>query len=119
MITLPQLKELAKQNKIPFTCMNKDEIIALLIDKNIITPSDLLKSKIVELKEKHEAQTRYDYIKGIRNNPKRIEIFNKQTGETSIFPSKYKTARALKINPFYIKDGTIWKERYVIKVLCD
>ena len=47
MITLPQVKMLAKQNNISFTCLNKDEIIALLIDKNIIKTSDIFKQNIV------------------------------------------------------------------------
>ena len=35
MITLPQLKAFAKENNISCTYMNKDEIIAVLIDRNI------------------------------------------------------------------------------------
>jgi len=49
MITLPQLKVLAKQNKIPVTtcCLNKDEISKQLIDNNIITHFNLINPKIV------------------------------------------------------------------------
>jgi len=47
MITLPQVKMLAKQNNISFTGLNNDEIITLLIDKNIITTCDIFKQKIV------------------------------------------------------------------------
>ena len=121
MITLPRLKALAKQNNIRCTCLNKDEIIALLIVNNVITPADILKSKIVEKEptvEKHETnQGRYENLKGIRNNPKTVEILDAQTGETSVFTSTYKARRALGINPVYIKDGTIWKKRYEIKVV--
>ena len=45
MITLSQLKALAKQNKIRYTYLNIDEIIALLIDNNIITTSDIFDPK--------------------------------------------------------------------------
>ena len=121
MITLPRLKALAKQNNIHYACLNKDEIIALLIDNNVITPADVLKSKIVEKEptvEKHETnQGRYENLKGIRTNPKTVEILDAQTGETSVFTSTYKVRRAFGVNPRWIKDGKIWKERYMIKVV--
>ena len=121
MITLPQLKALAKQNNIRCTCLTKDEIIALLIERNIITTSDIFEHKIVDNKteepitRKYESK-KYEYLKGIRNNPKKVEVFDPQTGETSIYTSKYKAGRALGINPMYFKDATILKDRYVIKV---
>ena len=118
MITLSQLKALAKENNISCTYMNKDEILAVLIDRNIITTSDLLKPKIIiNVPAKPKASLEeYKYLKGIRNNPKRVEICNKQTGETSIFTSTYKARRELALSPTYIKDGAVWKDRYVIKV---
>jgi len=59
----------------------------------------------------------YEHLKGIRTNPKTVEVFDKQTGKTSIFPSIYKARRALGINPMYVKDGTIWKKHYEIQVM--
>ena len=121
MITLPQLKALAKQNKIRCTYLNKDEIIALLIDNNIITTSDIFDPKFVVNNEnpafKREVNiNKYKHLEGIRNNPKMVEIFDQQTGETSIYTSKYKAGRALKVCPVYFIDGTICKNRYKIKV---
>jgi len=41
--------------------------------------------------DKHEMnQGRYENLKGIRINPKTVEIFDTQTGETSVFTSAYK-----------------------------
>ena len=120
MITLPQLKALAKQNKIPFTCVKKDKLIEQLIDNNIITPFDLINPKIVVEPVKHNmVKNGYEHLKSrpIRTNPKTVEVFDKETGKTSIFPSTYKARRAFKISPTYIKDGTIWKDRYEIKVV--
>jgi len=121
MITLPQLKALAKQNKISCTYLNKDEIIALLKDKNIITTlDDIIDSKIEadndEPIKRNADKSNYEHLKGIRNNPKTVEIFDRQTDETSIFSSSYKVRRALKISPPCIKDGAVWKKRYEIKV---
>ena len=119
MIPLPQLKALAKQNKISFTGRNKYELIRLLIDKNVITPSDLVDPKfvVVEPVKKDIDQDRYEYLKEIKHNPKRVEIYDKETGETIIFPSIYKTSQSLGINTASIKDGRTWKKRYQIKVL--
>ena len=119
MINLPELKVLAKQNNLHYACLNKDEIIELLIDnKIIITPEDLLKSKIVPAVERREVEKgRYEYLKGIRNHPKTVEIFDRQTGETSVFTSTYKARRKFGVNPRWTKDGEIWKERYMIKVV--
>lgn len=122
MIKLSELKALAKQNNLHYTCLNKDEIIALLIDNNIInTPTDLLKSNIVEkesvVKKLEMNPGRYEYLKDIRNRPKTVEIHDRVTGETNVFTSTYKVRRAFGVNPRWIKDGKIWRERYMIKVV--
>jgi len=46
-----------------------------------------------------------------------VEIFDRQTGETSVFTSTYKARRKFGVNPRWMKDGKIWKERYMIKVV--
>ena len=56
----------------------------MIDNKIIITPEDLLKSKIVPAVERHDAEKgRYEYLKGIRNHPKTVDIFDIQTGETT------------------------------------
>jgi len=47
MITLDQLKVLAKENNMKCSYMNKDEIIELLLDEQIITTSDLRHPTVV------------------------------------------------------------------------
>ena len=119
MIKLPELKALAKQNNLHYTCLNKDEIIELLIDKKIIiTPADLLKSKIVPVVERREVEKGgYEHLKGIRTHPKIVEIFDRQTDETSVFTSTCKARREFDVNPRWVKDGKILRERYMIKVV--
>ena len=109
MITLPQLKMLAKQNNICYSNKNKDELIALLIDNKIIMS---LSPKVTV----NTVKRNYDHLKGNRNNPKTVEVFDKETGKTSIFPSKYKAGRALEINPGLLVDGVTLKNCYVITV---
>jgi len=122
MITLPQLKALAKQNNIRYTGLNKDEIIAILIDRNIITTSDICKEKIIVNKKAkpiacQSNNKNYEYLKGIRTNPKKVEVFDRQTNETNTYTSKYKAGRVLGIFPAYFKDGSILKNRYEIKIV--
>ena len=118
MITLPQLKALAKQNKIHYGNKNKDELVKLLIDNNIITASDVINSKIiVNTVPKITVNTvkrNYDHLKGIRTNPKTVEVFDKETGKITIFPSKYKTGRALGIYPSLIEHGVTLKLHHVL-----
>ena len=47
MITLDHLKALAKEHNMKCSYMNKDEIIGLLLDKQIITTSDLRNPAVV------------------------------------------------------------------------
>ena len=69
-------------------------------------PEDLLKLKTVPVVERREVvKGRYEYIKGITNHPKTVEIFDRQTGETSVFTFTYKARRKFGINPRWIKDG--------------
>ena len=89
----------------------KDKLIDQLIDNNIITPFDLINPKtVVEPVKHHIVKNEYEHLKGIRTNPKTVEVFDKETGKTSIFPSTHKARRALGINSVYIKDGTIFKK---------
>jgi len=68
MITLPQLKALAKENNMKYSYMNKDEIILLLLNKQIITTSDP-PSSCSSHKEKKEPvklevdPSKYTYLK--------------------------------------------------------
>ena len=57
MITLPQLKEIVRQHNLHCPYMNKDEIIAILLDKKLITTSGLLETKFVEKKQTRRMAT--------------------------------------------------------------
>jgi len=120
MITLPQLKEIVRQHNLHCSYMNKDEIIAMLLDKQLITTSDLLKTKFVEKKQKREknqdVNPKYAYLKGIRTNPKTVEVRDLKTDIVTVYPSTYRVRRELCISPSSLKDGKTWKKRYEIKI---
>ena len=78
MITLPQLKALLKYHNIQCSYINKDEIIALRMDKQIITAEDILTPTVVAKNSdavKLDADlSKYAHLKGIRTNPKAFQI---------------------------------------------
>jgi len=119
MIMLGYLKTLAKENNMNCSFWNKDEIIGLLLDKQIITISDLRNPAVLGVKKepvKEVDSNKYAYLKTIRTNPKVVEIYDMKTMETNVYSSTYKLRKALNISPSYIRNGKIWKNRYEIKV---
>jgi len=108
MIALPQLKALLKQHNIQYSYINRDEIIALLMDKQIVNAEDILKPKSVAKKSetaKIADLIKYAHIKCIRTNPKAYQIYNKGTNEITVYPSMYAARRVIGISPPCIKDG--------------
>jgi len=120
MIMLDYLKTLAKENNMNCSYMNKDEIIGMLLDKQIISTSDLRNPAVVsEKKEPVKLEVdpnKYAYLKTIRTNPKAVEIYDRETSQTSVYPSTYKLRRTLNISPSYIRDGKVWRNRYEVRV---
>jgi len=131
---LPELIKLAKDNKIRGAAqLNKPELIALLIEKGLI-PDDVPSGKPKLSKQEYQKQYwegcrkkrdgvddgRYDGLKTIRNNPKRVEILDTETKEIVAYPSMYKAGKAHGQSARLIAhfNGRIWRNRYEIKV-CD
>ena len=61
------------------------------------------------------------FLKQIRSNPKKVEIYDFETDKVVLYPSIYKAALALDQNPGVISmyDGKVWRIRYAIKVLTE
>jgi len=109
---LPELKLLAKEHKIKTSCLNKAELEKLLIEKDLLP-------KNVEKKEECEINPKYAHLKGIRNNPKSVEIRDRETGETTVYPSIYKATRSLHVHSAGViinNAGKVWKNRYEISI---
>ena len=116
MVKLQELKTLMKENDLPYNYMNKDELIAIAIDKNLISPSKILQSKSVI--KKREDIDKYAHLKGIRTNPKTVKIHDIETNTTTVYKSLYKACRALSLNHYNIvsNNGKVFRDRYEIKV---
>ena len=69
---------------------------------------------------KNEINPKYNFLKHIRNSPKKVEIQDMETGENIIY-SMYKAAKTVNQQSRLISvyDGKVWRNRYAIKVLTE
>ena len=70
---------------------------------------------------KKEINPKYNFLKHIRNSPKKVEIQDVETSEIIIYSSMYKTAKRFNQQSRLIStyDGIVWGNRYAIKVLTE
>lgn len=113
---LPQLKSIAKENKIGGrSIMNKSELIAILEEKNLLSEDP--PPKVAKCENTEDA--RYAYLKSIRRNPRCVRVEDVKSGQIMEYPSLYKAGRALSIDPsrvlFY--DGRIIDNTYKINTI--
>ena len=70
---------------------------------------------------KKERNPKYNFLKHIRNSPKKVEIQDMETGEIIVYSSVYKTAKRFSQQSrlIYAYDGKVWWNKYAIKVLTE
>src|SRR6478672_2281336 len=93
-MNLPELKELMKKHNIRGgSYLNKPGIISRLVEKGVLT------LEVVENWKQPPKVTskdgKYNRLKHIRTNPKRVEILDLETGEIDKYTSMYKAGKAL------------------------
>ena len=96
--------------------MNKPEIIAVLLERGIISEDSVKKQ---DTPVKREIDPRYEFIRFIRNNPQSVEICDLETDKITTYSSVYKAARAIGCAPKLItsNNGKVWKNKYEIKII--
>ena len=110
-MNIRELKTLLKENKIHFySYWGKKRLIALANEH------DLLPKKALE-KEKSK-DPKYDRLKTIKQNPRKVSLEDTETGEIKTFPSIYKAAKFIDRAPQTIIywDGKVWKNKYEIVI---
>jgi len=86
---LPELKKLMKDKNIKgISYLNKNEIIQRLIEYKVLPEDYVDRQPKVKVKDNGDKYR-------IRNNPRPVEIFDRETGETVTFPFMYKAGRSL------------------------
>jgi len=111
---LPDLKEILRQNKMKgYSHYNKPQLIELLRGIGLL-PNEPPKPE----KPKKEIDPRFERLRTIRTNPKRVTLKNITTGEEIMFPSIYKAARFINQSPRIITfwNGRVWNSKFEIKI---
>ena len=125
MISLRELRAMLKENNIR-GCLhyNKPELVAVLVKRGLI--SEIIKittsTSLPERKDTKKGRNpKYNFLKHIRNSPKKVEIQDMETGEIIVYSSMYKAAKRFNQQSrlIYAYDGKVWKNRYAIKVLTE
>ena len=125
MISLRELRAMLKRNNIR-GCLqyNNPELVDVLVSRGLL-PEIIKITTITSLPErkdtKKERNPKYNFLKHIRNTPKKVEILDMEIGEIIVYSSMYKAAKRFNqqsrlINAF---DGKVWRNRYAIKVLAE
>ena len=125
MISLRELRAMLKENNIR-GCLhyNKPELVHVLVKRGLLP--EIIKittstSPPERNDTKNEINPKYNFLKHIRNSPKKVEIQDMKTGEIIIYSSMYKAAKRFNQQSIliYAYDGKVWRNRYAIKVLTE
>ena len=123
MISLTELRAMLKENKIrEYLQYNKSELVDVLVKRGLL-PETMKITTITSLSEreniKKEINPKYNFLKHIRNSPKKDEIQDMKTGEIIVYSSMYEAAKTFNQQSRLISayDGKVWRNRYAIKVL--
>ena len=124
-MSLRELRAMLKENNIR-GCLhyNKPELGDVFVKRGLI-PEIIKITTITSLPErkdtKKEINPKYNFLKHIRNSPKKVEIQDMETGEIIAYSSMYKAAKRFNQQSRLIStyDGKVWRNRYAIKVLSE
>ena len=106
-MNIRELKTLLKENKIHFyTYWDKKKLTALTNEHDLLPKPELEKEKSKDVK--------YDRLKMIKHNPKKVMLEDIETGEIKTFPSIFKAAKFIDQAPQTITywNGGVWKNKY-------
>ena len=125
MISLTELRAMLQINKIRgYLHYNKSELINVLIKRGLL-PDTMIITTITSLPEREnttkQINPKYNFLKHIRNSPKKVEIRDMETGEIILYSAIYKAAKTFIQQSRLISayDGKVWRNRCDIKVLTE
>ena len=125
MISVIELRAMLKENKIRrYLHYNKSELVDVLVKRGLL-PDTMNITTITSLHErentKKEINPKYNFVKHIRNRPKKVEIQDMETGEIIIYSSMYNAAKRFNQQSRLIStyDGKVWRNTYAIEVLTE
>ena len=112
-MNIEELKTILKENKIHFyTYWDKKRLIALANENGLLPKTEPEKEKSKDAK--------YDRLKTIKQNKRKVILKDIETGEIKTFPSIYKAAKFIDQSPISItnwgKREGAWKNKYKVVV---
>ena len=111
MVNAKELKALLKKHKIHFySYWDKKRLLDLANEHKLLSKKASENEKSRNLK--------YDRLKTIKNNPRKVSLEDIETGEIKTFPSIYKSAKFIDQSTQMISywDGSVWKNKYKVEV---
>ena len=74
-----------------------------------------------QVKSKKNVDPKYNFLRQIHSNPKKVKIYDLETDKVVLYHSIYKAALALDQNTAVIGmyNGKVWRNRNAIKVLTE
>ena len=104
-MNIKELKTILKENRIRLcSCWDKKRLIAIANEHDLL----LEKSK----------DPKYDRLKTIKHNPRKVTLKDIETGEIKTFPSIYKAAKFIDQAPMAVIywGGKVWKNKYKVEI---
>ena len=112
-MNIKELKTILKENNINFyTYWDKKRLVALANEHNLLPKTESEKEKSKDAK--------YDRLKTIKQNPRKVILKDTETGEIEIFPSIYKAAKFIDQAPqtvtYWGNRKGVWNNKYKIVI---
>ena len=113
-MNIKELKTILKENKIHFYAYwDRKKLVALANEHNLLPKAELRKEKNNDVK--------YDRLKTIKKNPKKVMLEDIETGEIKTFPSIYKAAKFIDRAPqtvtYWGNRKGAWNNKYKVVTL--
>ena len=111
-MNIRKLKTLLKENKIHFCSYWDKKMLIALANENDFLPK-------TELEKKKSKDPKYDRLKTIKQNPRKVSLKDIETGEIKTFPSIYKAGKFIDQAPMTVRywDGGVWNNKYNVVIL--
>ena len=112
-MNIRELKTILKENEIHFdTYWDKKRLIALANEHDLLPKTELEKEKSKDVK--------YDRLKTIKQNPRKVMLEDIETGEIKTFPSIYKVAKFIDQVPqsitYWGRSEGAWNNKYKVVI---
>ena len=92
--------------------------MALVNELDLLSGKKERAEERVEERKNNNNDPKYDRLKTIMKNPKKVTLKDIETDEIKTFPSIYKASKFIDQSPtmIYFWDGKIWNNKYKVEI---